>query len=84
MAAQGGTIAAPAAYNTNPDVALGFEPNTWVLKATAGTVVVSFDGKEDHVTLASAEANLPLTTKFTKLWVKQSGGAATLRWSALT
>lgn len=84
MAAQGGSVVAPASYNTNPDVALAFEPNTWVLKASAGTVVVSFDGVNDHVTLASAEANLPLSTKFTKLWVKQSGGAATLRWSALT
>ena len=84
MAAESGSIAAPASYPTNPQVDLSFEPNTWVLKATVGSCAVSFDGQNDHLILNNPNVDLPLTTKFKKLWVKQSGGAATLRWSALT
>lgn len=84
MSAQSGSIAAPANFNTAPDVALEFLPDTWVLKVTAGTADISFDGKDVHLTLASTDAILPLNTKRTKLWVRQNGGAATLRWSAIT
>jgi len=84
MPAQSGTVAAAAAFPTNPDVALDFEPDTWVLKVTVGTADISFDGANVHLTLTSTDSLLPLPTKRKKLWVKQNGGAATLRWSAIS
>jgi len=84
MPALAGVATAPASFATTPDVSLQFEPNTWVLKCTAGTVDISFDGKEVHLTLSSTDAILPINTLRKKLWTKQNGGAATLRWSALS
>lgn len=84
MPAQSGTVSAAASFPASPDVALAFEPDTWTLKATAGTADISFDGTNVHLTLTSTDPILPLPTKRTKMWVRQNGGAATLRWSALT
>jgi len=84
MAAQSGTVASPAAYTTDPQVSLGFEPNTLVLKTTSGTSVVSFDGVNDHLTLANTDPMISLFTKFKKIWFKQSGGASNINWSAIT
>lgn len=84
MPAQSGTVTAAASFPTNPDVSLAFEPDTWTLKATAGTADLSFDGVNVHLTLTSTDPILPLPTKLKKLWVKQNGGAATLRWSAIS
>jgi len=84
MSADSGTVAAPANFAAAPDVSLGFEPDTYVLKATAGTADISFDGVNVHLTLSSGDVILAIPTKRKKLWVKQNGGAASLRWSAFT
>lgn len=84
MSAAAGSITAPASFTVNPDVSLEFEPDSLVLKVTAGTADISFDGTNVHLTLASTDSVIVLPKKSKKLWVKQNGGAATLRWSALT
>jgi hypothetical protein len=84
MSAASATVVAPAAFATAPDMALEFEPDTLVLKVTAGTADISFDGVGVHLTLTSSDSILAIPVKRKKLWVKQNGGAATLRWSALT
>jgi hypothetical protein len=84
MSAASGVVAAPASFTTAPDVSLDFEPDTLVLKVTVGTADISFDGVNVHLILDSAETTFPLPTKRKKMWVRQNGGAATLRWSALT
>jgi hypothetical protein len=78
-------VVAPASFTPlTPDVSLEFEPDTLVLKATAGTADISFDGVNVHLTLATTDSILPIPSKRKKMWVRQNGGAATLRWSALT
>ena len=81
------TAAAFAAQNL-PDVdtkfSWGFEPALWVLTATVGTVAYSFDGTNVAGTLAVADPPLVLPVKHTHLWSRQNGGAATLRWSAMS
>lgn len=84
MSAASGTVSAPASFATAADAAPSFEPNFWVLKATVGTADISFDGSVVALTLSSTDVALVLPTKASKLWVKQNGGAATLRWSAMT
>lgn len=84
MPALAGSVTAPANFATNPDALAPFRPDFWVLKVTVGTVDVSFDGQAVHLTLASTDAILVLPTAATRLWVRQNGGAATLRWSAMT
>lgn len=84
MPAESGTIAAPAAFNTAADAAPAFRPDFWVLKVTAGTSEISFDGIGVHLTLTSTDAAIVLPVSFKKLWARQSGGASSLRWSAMT
>lgn len=84
MSAAAGSVVAPATFDVAPNVSLEFEPDSLVLKATAGTADISFDGTNVHLTLATADSIVVVPSKRKKLWVKQNGGAATLRWSALT
>ncbi len=84
MSAAAGSIAAPATFDAAPNVSLEFEPDSLVLKATVGTADISFDGTNVHLTLASTDSVVVVPKKSKKMWVKQNGGAATLRWSALT
>lgn len=84
MSASSGTVSAPSSFATAPDVSLEFVPDTLVFKVTTGTADISFDGVNVHLTLVSTDSILPLFSKRKKIWVKQNGGAATLRWSALT
>jgi hypothetical protein len=84
MSAAAGSVVAPATFDVAPNVLLDFEPDSLVLKTTAGTADISFDGVNVHLTLAIADSIVVVPSKRKKLWVRQNGGAATLRWSALT
>jgi hypothetical protein len=86
MPAASGTVVAGAAFAalTAPDALPGFESDYWVFRATVGTVDVSFDGVNVALTLANADGLLQIETKRKALWVRQNGGAATLRWSSFT
>ena len=84
MSTASGTIVAPVSFNTTADAIPGFEPVGWTLKATVGTVDVSYDGVNVAVTLTTTDSILVFPVRNAKLWVRQNGGAATLRWSAFT
>jgi hypothetical protein len=90
MSAASGVVVAPIAFNTDPDVSLGFEPDSLILKATAGVLDVSFDGIHTHLTLEVSDKTLIIPTKRRKMWVRLNDPTASLddgtslRWSALT
>ncbi len=84
MPAQSAVVVAPASFASSPDFTVPFEPNSLILKASSGTADVSFDGVNVAITIASTDGFLTLTTKRTKIWVRQNGGASTLRISAIT
>jgi hypothetical protein len=84
MAASSGTVTAAAAFPATADVTLPFTPEIYVLKVTVGTADISFDGTNSHLTLATGDTLISLPLRFNRMWVRQNGGAATLRWSAFT
>jgi hypothetical protein len=77
-------IATAAAYAATPDVSLDFTPDFWLLRSDAGNYFFSFDGVTDHGLIKAADLYLNVPTKRTKMWLKQSGGAATARVSAFS
>lgn len=83
MPAQSGTVVAAASFATTPDQTLLWDPKLWLVRATVGTADVSFDGVNVALTIGTADLFVSLPVNFTRLWVRQNGGAATLRWSAI-
>lgn len=84
MPAQSQTVTVAASYTAAPDISLPFEPDTLMLRSEAGSFFFSFDGVNNHGRVIAADPNLALSTKRTKVWLKQDGGAATARISAFT
>jgi hypothetical protein len=77
-------IVTPAVYSADPSVSLDFVPDFWLLRSDAGNYTFSFDGVTDHGLVKAADLYLNVPTKRTKMWLKQSGGAATARVSAFS
>lgn len=78
-------VTARAAYvAATPDVDLGFEPSEHLLQAegtsTGGTVYVSFDGVNDHLTLQRGQLSQSLTVaiRSKRVWTRGVPGAGTL------
>jgi hypothetical protein len=85
MPAAASTITAPAAYTAAPDVALQFQPDEWIVRATAGNAFVSLDGAANFFSVRVADAApLVVRSKSKAVWVKQDGGAATVLVAAFT
>jgi hypothetical protein len=86
MSASSNTVVTPAAYTalSAPSADPGFDPNFWVFDVTVGIADISFDGVNTALTLAVADAAFLLPVNYAKAWFRQNGGAATIRWSALT
>lgn len=86
MSAASKLVAAAASYPAyaTPDLALEFEPDTVIVQAETGNAFISFDGVTDHISVMNTQGPLTLSTKRTKFWVKQNGGAANVRLMAFT
>ena len=82
MAIQNVSLAVPAGYPTDPNVALTFQPKkvTFMLDdATAGrTVSISLNGVTDHIKLSVDSKMLQYVCeqRHTSFWVKGTGAAA--------
>ena len=91
MSAYMKAVAAPAAYNTAPDIEIPFEPSQIFIRPDGSSVdaYFSFDGKEDHGLLLGGtnqtqNLSMVLFIKNRKIWVRQSAGAVTVRVMAYT
>lgn len=86
MSAYGTLVTAPAAYPTQPNVTVPFEPTQMIFRAESGGFLFSFDGVQDHGhCLATDTFVLKLDVKLRKVWIKQdAGGASDARFGAFS
>lgn len=81
------TLTSVSAYPSAPQFAADFKPDFFVFRLETGTpgLLVSFDGKNDHLHIFPNDPPVLYPTKAQNVWLKEDGaGASTWRVSALT